>query len=152
MFQSQILDWSKLKAFADDKIIVVQKLNFVDGRVKNIVEKGEKACYQHIFIYSQCFQKSFILGGHLKLGLCGKGLIIYLFYNYQLNSVFVMDICYHIVLNFCRFSTKQSPLHAQASLFLSSNDQIDALVSMVTTLHEGMFIWSYYLASSFNTF
>ena len=39
----KILDWSKLKAFADKKITVTQKLKFVLGRVKNIVEKGENA-------------------------------------------------------------------------------------------------------------
>ncbi|XP_053401502.1 conserved oligomeric Golgi complex subunit 7-like isoform X2 [Mercenaria mercenaria] len=34
-------------------------------------------------------------------------------------------------------STKKSPLHAQASLFLSNQDDIDALVAMVTLLQEG---------------
>ena len=32
-----ILDWSKLKAFADDKINVNQKLKFASGQVENIV-------------------------------------------------------------------------------------------------------------------
>ena len=41
----KILDWSKLKAFADDKINVAEKLSFVLGRVENIVEKGENAGY-----------------------------------------------------------------------------------------------------------
>ena len=41
----KILDWFKLKAFADNKINVVQKLEFVDGRVENIVGKGENAGY-----------------------------------------------------------------------------------------------------------
>ena len=39
----RILDWSKLKAFADDKINVTEKLKFVLGRVENIVGKGENA-------------------------------------------------------------------------------------------------------------
>ena len=34
--------WSKLKALADDKINVTEKLKFVLGRVENIVGKGEK--------------------------------------------------------------------------------------------------------------
>ena len=42
----KILDSSKLKAFADDKIMVAQKLRFVFGRVENIVGKGENAGYQ----------------------------------------------------------------------------------------------------------
>ena len=32
----KILDWSKFKAFADDKINVTEKLNFVLGRVESI--------------------------------------------------------------------------------------------------------------------
>ena len=39
----KILDLSKFKAFADDKIIVTQKLKFVLGRVENFVGKGENA-------------------------------------------------------------------------------------------------------------
>ena len=41
----KILDWSKIKAYADDKINVTEKLNFVLGRVSNIVGKGENAGY-----------------------------------------------------------------------------------------------------------
>ena len=39
----KILDWSKLKAFADDKIKVTEKLKFVLGKVENTVGKGENA-------------------------------------------------------------------------------------------------------------
>ena len=59
---NKILDWSKLKALADDKINVVQKLKFVEGRVENIVGKGENAGYQHFLLSPQCFQESFKLG------------------------------------------------------------------------------------------
>ena len=38
----KILDWSKLIAFADDKINVTEKVDFVLGRVENIVG-GENA-------------------------------------------------------------------------------------------------------------
>ena len=34
------LDWSKLKAFADEKSNVDEKFKFVLGRVENIVGKG----------------------------------------------------------------------------------------------------------------
>ena len=37
----KIFDWSKLKAFANDKINVNEKLKFGLGRVENIVGKGE---------------------------------------------------------------------------------------------------------------
>ena len=53
----KILDWSKFKAFADDKMIVTQKLKFVLGRIENIVGKGENAGYQHFLLSPQCFQK-----------------------------------------------------------------------------------------------
>ena len=39
----KILYYSKLKAFADDKINMTEKLKFVSGKVENIVEKGENA-------------------------------------------------------------------------------------------------------------
>ena len=51
-----ILDWSKLKAFQDDKINVNQKLKFDFGRIENIVRKEENAGYQHFLLFPQCFQ------------------------------------------------------------------------------------------------
>ena len=54
----RILDWSKLKAFADDNINVTKKLKFVVGRIENIVGKGENAGYQHFLLFPKCFQKS----------------------------------------------------------------------------------------------
>ena len=44
----QISDWSKIKALADDKIDVIQKIKFVLGQVENILGKGENASYQHL--------------------------------------------------------------------------------------------------------
>ena len=38
----KVLDWSKLKAFADDKINVTVNSKFFMGRVENIVGKGKK--------------------------------------------------------------------------------------------------------------
>ena len=62
------LDWSNLKAFADDNLNMTQKLNFVVGRVENIVGKGENAGYQHFLLFPQCFQK-FCAPGSLKVGI-----------------------------------------------------------------------------------
>ena len=53
-----MLDWSKLKAFADGKINLKEKLKFDLGRAENIVGKGENAGYQHFLLFSQCFQKA----------------------------------------------------------------------------------------------
>ena len=50
-----ILDWSKLKAFADDKINVLKKMIFVFDRVENIAGKGENAGNQHFLLFPQCF-------------------------------------------------------------------------------------------------
>ena len=48
LFQTTVfLDRSKLKAFADEKINVVEKLNFVSGRVENIVGKEQKLLFSH---------------------------------------------------------------------------------------------------------
>ena len=54
---NKILDQSKLKALADDKINVTEKLKFVSGRVENSMGKGENAGYQHFLLFPQCFQK-----------------------------------------------------------------------------------------------
>ena len=63
----KILDVTKLKAFADDKINVGQMMISVCDRLENIVRKGENASYQHFLLFSQRFQKaSFLLS--LKVG------------------------------------------------------------------------------------
>ena len=48
----KILDWSKLKAFADDKIDVGEKLKLDLWRVEN-VRKGENAGNQHFLLFQQ---------------------------------------------------------------------------------------------------
>ena len=58
----KLLDWSDFKDFADDKINVTYRINFVMGGVENIVEKGENDFYQHFNLFPQCFQKSSLLG------------------------------------------------------------------------------------------
>ena len=60
---NKILDLTKLKAYADDKINLAQMMISVfDDRVENIVGKGENAGYQHFHLFSQCFQKASFLG------------------------------------------------------------------------------------------
>ena len=54
----KILDWPKLKAFADDKLDVVKMIIFLLDKVENIVEKGENAVYQHFLLFQQFFQKA----------------------------------------------------------------------------------------------
>ena len=61
LLKDTILDWSKLKAFADDKINVTKKFNFVLGRVENIVEKKKKMLVTSIFSFSHNVFKSLLL-------------------------------------------------------------------------------------------
>ena len=60
--KKEILDWSRLKAFADDKINMAEKLNFVLERAENIAGKGENAVTS-IFSFSHNVFKS-LLQGH----------------------------------------------------------------------------------------
>ena len=53
----KFLDWSKLKAFADDKKCDT-KIEIRIGKGKNIVGKGENAGHQHFLLFSYCFQKA----------------------------------------------------------------------------------------------
>ena len=62
-----------MKAFADEKINVSEKLKLVLGSVENIVGNGENAGYHLFLLFLQCFQKA-PFQDHLKSGLCGKEL------------------------------------------------------------------------------
>ena len=55
-----LTDLSQLKAFEDNKKIMVQKLKFLLGRVENIVGKGENASYQHYLFFPLMFFKCFL--------------------------------------------------------------------------------------------
>ena len=56
----KILDQTKLKAFADDKLNVTKMIISVFDRVENIVGIGEIACTSN-FSFPQCFQKAAFL-------------------------------------------------------------------------------------------
>ena len=55
--KQQTFGLTQIKAFADHKIIVTQKLKFVLGKAENIVENGKNAGYQHFLLFLQCFLK-----------------------------------------------------------------------------------------------
>ena len=71
-----ILDCSKLKAFADDKINITSKQNFCFEWVENtlgkgenagfqyflMVGKGENAGFQYFLLFQQCFQRLLLQG------------------------------------------------------------------------------------------
>ena len=54
----KFLEWSKSKAFADNKIHVTSKLKFVLEKVDNIAGIGENAGYQHFLLFPQCFENA----------------------------------------------------------------------------------------------
>ena len=70
----KILDWSKLKVFADDKIKLAKMMIFVFDTIENIVGKGENAGNQHFLLFPQCFQKAFY-SGSLEVGIAWKRVI-----------------------------------------------------------------------------
>ena len=59
LLNNKILDWSKFKAFADDKLNFARIMISVSDRVENIVGKGENAGYQHFLLFPQRFLKGF---------------------------------------------------------------------------------------------
>ena len=62
----KILDWSKWKAFADDKLNVTENLKFVLGRVENIAGKGEKMLVTSIFSFFHHVFKRLLIQGCQK--------------------------------------------------------------------------------------
>ena len=60
----KILDLSKMKALADDKLNVNQKLIFALGKIENIVVRGS----QHFSLFPQCFQNA-TFSRSLKVGI-----------------------------------------------------------------------------------
>ena len=66
--QDKILELSKLKAFAVEKVNVTWKQKFILGLVEIIVGKGENGGYQHFLIFPQCFQKP-AFSWSLKVGV-----------------------------------------------------------------------------------
>ena len=57
----KILDWSKLKAFADDEINVINKLKFVSERIESILGKRENAGYEHFLLFGKCLSEASFL-------------------------------------------------------------------------------------------
>ena len=52
---SKELNWTKFKAFADNKWTAVKVFVSCFDRVENIVRKGENAGFQHFLLFPQCF-------------------------------------------------------------------------------------------------
>ena len=70
----KILEVTKLKSFADDKLNVAKMMISLFDRVENTVGKGENAGYQPAFSsFPTLFSKAFFFGdGLLKVGIVVK--------------------------------------------------------------------------------
>ena len=71
----KILDQTKLKAFADDKLNITNMIISVFDRVENIVGKGEIACTSN-FSFSHNVFKRLLSQTSQKVSLCGNGLTL----------------------------------------------------------------------------
>ena len=74
----QILDFSKLKAFADNNFKFNENGRKLSKRVENTVGKGEIARYEQFLLFPQCFQKACFPGA-------SKGVIVWEWVKPSLN-------------------------------------------------------------------
>ena len=57
--KSLSLDWSKLKAFAGEKLYIAEEVKFLgEGQKTSLGEKEENPSPQHFLLFPQCFQKA----------------------------------------------------------------------------------------------
>ena len=66
----KILDWSKLKQFANDNFKFDENSRKFSLRVENTMGKGEIATYEKFLLFPQYFQKAYFLGA-------SKGVIVW---------------------------------------------------------------------------
>ena len=58
----KILNWSKMNAFADNKIKLAKMMIFVFDWIENIIGKVENAGYQNFLLFPQCFKRLITMG------------------------------------------------------------------------------------------
>ena len=66
----KILDWCKLKQFADDNFKFDENSRKFSKRVENTMGKGEITRYEQFLFFQQCFQKA-CFPGVSKVSMCG---------------------------------------------------------------------------------
>ena len=82
----QIVDFCKLKEFADDNLKFNENGRMFSKQVENTVGKGEIARYEQFLLFPQCFQKTDVLQTHTNKGLFWKGLKVNLIILASQNS------------------------------------------------------------------
>ena len=70
----KILDWSRLKQFADNNFKFDENSRKFSKWVENTVGKGEIARYEQFLLFPQCFQKACLPGA-------SKGVIVWEWVN-----------------------------------------------------------------------
>ena len=81
-----------MKAFADDKLKMIQMAKSVLDKMENIVGKEENAGYQHFLLFQQWFQKA-SSSGSLKVWIVWeRGLL-----NQQANLNSENTVTYYVV-------------------------------------------------------
>ena len=103
----KILDQTKLKAFADDKLNVTKMIISVFDRVENIVGKGEIACTSN-FSFSLDVFKNLLFQRHQKVSLCGNGLkqLSPLVFFFIVSGMIGSGLCV-----FCKFRIMETLYH-----------------------------------------
>ena len=76
----KILDWSKLKQFADNNFKVDENNRKFSKQVENTVGKGEIARYEQFVLFPQCSQKACLPGA-------SKGVIVWEWVNFNLHRL-----------------------------------------------------------------
>ena len=67
---NEILAFSKIKAFADDKLNVIQNIKFVSLRVENVLGKREECWLPRFFSFSRKIFRRLSPQGHQKASIC----------------------------------------------------------------------------------
>ena len=60
--KDNVLNWSKLKALADNKLNILVNLKFDFGKVESKLEKEENAGYQHFLLFQKFFKMAYFPG------------------------------------------------------------------------------------------
>ena len=109
----KFLDWSKLKAFADNKIFVTKKLKLVFGRVENVVGKRRKCWLPAFSPFPTMFSKAFFFRVVKSLDCVVE--LIYIGLSTNLHSLPVLWLLYHLYILsvkkkavFCNWWVKQN--------------------------------------------
>ena len=91
--KGKFLGWPRLKAFADSKINVTEKLKFILGKVETIAGIGENAAYLHFSPLPSMFQKASFSGLFKSRDYVGNCQLSIFTENQHLKRMLVVKGC-----------------------------------------------------------